>query len=294
MTFEEFFIKKKIDLAQLRRAQPDLYGEFREHYVKMGEKSFDHTKKYWFNRLRKDYLLPEIAAATDAEPVVAAAPAVKSEKALPPGTVAAKPVGFKPRFKAGAVPPPNTGTPTADTATPSPAKDAPGTTDAPAKPMGFKPRFKPGTTPVAKPEEPKPEATAETQTPTSEASETPEAPTKPLGFKPRFKAGVTPAAKPEEPTAETAATPVASNPTEKTAAPAKPLGFKPRFKAGVTPTAKPEEPEAAPKQQEEDQQKETTKEKPATPEDSEQPAKPLGFKPRFKAGITRPGKDRKG
>src|SRR5690606_24621809 len=206
MTFEEFFIKKKIDLAQLRRAQPDLYGEFREHYIKMGEKSFDHTKKYWFNRLRKDYLLPEIAAPADAEPVVAAAPAVKSEKVLPPGTAAAKPVGFKPRFKAGTVSPPNTGASTAEATTTPPAEDTPRTTtDTPAKPTGSKPRFKAGTTPVAKPEEPKPEATAETQTPTNETSEAAGTSAKPLGFKPRFKAGTTPVAKPEEPKPEATA-----------------------------------------------------------------------------------------
>jgi len=59
MTFEEFFKKKKIDLAQLKAAEPVLFAEFEIHYAQMGEKSFDHTKKYWFNNLRRLYHTPE-------------------------------------------------------------------------------------------------------------------------------------------------------------------------------------------------------------------------------------------
>jgi hypothetical protein len=59
MTFEEFFIKKKIDLDALHKAEPALYEEFKLHYAEMGPKSFDHTKKYWFNNLRKLYHLKE-------------------------------------------------------------------------------------------------------------------------------------------------------------------------------------------------------------------------------------------
>src|SRR5690606_25754528 len=99
MTFEEFFAKKKIDLTQLKRVQPALYEEFRGHYAQMGEKSFDHTKKYWFNRLRKEYLLMTEAAA---KPTTKTASAPISAPPANDGseTSSAKaPTGFKPRFK---------------------------------------------------------------------------------------------------------------------------------------------------------------------------------------------------
>ncbi len=59
LTFEEFFKKKRIDLQQLQHAEPALFAEFSRHYPLMGEKSFDHTKKYWFNNLRRLYPLAE-------------------------------------------------------------------------------------------------------------------------------------------------------------------------------------------------------------------------------------------
>lgn len=52
MTFEEFFLKKKIDLDSFKQGKPDVFAEFVAHYEVMSEKSFDHTKKYWFNNLR--------------------------------------------------------------------------------------------------------------------------------------------------------------------------------------------------------------------------------------------------
>ena len=159
MTFEEFFIKKKIDLTHLRQVHPSLYEEFRNHYAQMGEKSFDHTKKYWFNRLRKDFLLPDPVKPVPEKP---AAPAAKTTPASadnpetpssnqPP---AVKPAGFTPRFKPGvtATKPaaaqaqsgPETGTPETAKETPEPGPPAA------AKPVGFKPRFKPGITGVKK------------------------------------------------------------------------------------------------------------------------------------------------
>lgn len=60
LTFEDFFKKKKIDLQQLQQAEPAVYAEFNREYPLMGEKSFDHSKKYWFNNLRRTYPLPEI------------------------------------------------------------------------------------------------------------------------------------------------------------------------------------------------------------------------------------------
>lgn len=59
LTFEEFFKKKKIDLQHLQQAEPILFAEFRREYPLMGEKSFDYTKKYWFNNLRHLYPLPQ-------------------------------------------------------------------------------------------------------------------------------------------------------------------------------------------------------------------------------------------
>ncbi len=57
LTFEDFFKKKKINLELLQQAEPALFAEFNQHYFLMGEKSFDHTKKYWFNNLRRTYPL---------------------------------------------------------------------------------------------------------------------------------------------------------------------------------------------------------------------------------------------
>jgi hypothetical protein len=227
MTFEEFFTKKKIDLAMLQRAKPDLYEEFRQHYAQMGEKSFDHTKKYWFNRLRKDYLLEgeaTIPAGIPAPKPMASSAATTAkdpaapvaEAAKPTGLSSMSPSGFKPRFKAAAA------KSTPDSETPAEAASPP------AKPVGFKPRFKAGVTtpekaqPTSPPDEPAPEA-------------------KPLGFKPRFKAGTTSAPKPIESSAE-ASEPTkpeeedtAPTPENKAATPpTKPTGFKPRFKPGVT------------------------------------------------------------
>ena len=59
MTFEEFLVKKKIDLAQFKTAEPGLFLEFESHYSQMGEKSFDHSKKFLFNKLRRAYHLKE-------------------------------------------------------------------------------------------------------------------------------------------------------------------------------------------------------------------------------------------
>jgi hypothetical protein len=59
MTFEEFLIKKKIDPVQLKNAEQDFFNEFKSHFNEMGEKSFDHSKKFWFNKLRRANPLPE-------------------------------------------------------------------------------------------------------------------------------------------------------------------------------------------------------------------------------------------
>jgi hypothetical protein len=206
MTFEEFFKKKRIDLDALEKGNPALFFEFKTHFNQMGEKSFDHTKKYWFNNLRKIY---HLAAEIKTEKP-------KIENQLAEQTVtdtlneAAEPapapkLGFVPKFRAGATKP----------AAETPAEEK--KEDVPSAPKpGFTPRFKAAN--MAKPAEAP--ATEE-----NKAEET-TAPTPKPGFTPRFKAGVT---KPVEAAPEA--------PKEEVAPPAedKPkIGFTPRFKAGVT------------------------------------------------------------
>src|ERR1700748_2626338 len=100
MTFEDFFRKKKIDLAAFGKAEPVLFSEFKTHYEQMGEKSFDHTKKYWFNKLRLRFPAPvelkvekphidnPIAEQTITESLI--------ESSAPPSNI-----GFKPKFRPG-------------------------------------------------------------------------------------------------------------------------------------------------------------------------------------------------
>src|SRR5690606_31656368 len=213
-TFEEFFAKKKIDLQALRNAKPELYTEFHRHYHAMGEKSFDHTKKFWFNKLRKSYRLHEEEAPV--QKIETAAP----EQAVTTSSGTNKALGFKPKFRANVTKPiePEKSEPTADT--------NPTVTAQENKPAGFKPRFKAG---VTKTEDKAVEAPSP-----SESNE--EAVSKPAGFKPRFKAGVT---KTEDKVVEV---PPSSASNEDTVQ--KPAGFKPRFKAGVTKSVIKEEPEA--------------------------------------------------
>jgi len=308
MTFEEFFTKKKIDLKALKAADEPLFEEFRAHYSAMGEKSFDHSKKFWFNKLRKSYHLAEEAVVIkkpiQTDPVETAPTATD--------TTAAKPAGFKPRFKAAAPADPSNQKEepkTEPSTTPSEATDSEGT-ETP-KPAGFKPRFKPGIT--------KNTATIaeETSAPTDLSNDTAPETAKPTGFKPRFKPGVTKAA--DSTVNEGTSSPAEASDSSATEAP-KPTGFKPRFKAGLTKTASndssstvvpsaantdstqevdpPTEdlnakqiaaPEASPKPTdsntanptgEPQQNGDTTQEQTTT-------SKPTGFKPRFKAGLTK-------
>lgn len=97
LSFEEFFQKKKIDLQQMQRAEPALFAEFSKHYLLMGEKSFDHTKKYWFNQLRRTFPFQQ-----EAKPHAVKAEAI-SEMAIQ-GVVAAAAQNLdrtleKPKFK---------------------------------------------------------------------------------------------------------------------------------------------------------------------------------------------------
>ncbi|MGO3194323.1 MAG: hypothetical protein ACTIKE_09930, partial [Sphingobacterium sp.] len=208
-TFEEFFNKKKIDLSLLQKADRPLYEEFRNHYAQMGEKSFDHTKKFWFNSLRKKYHLniaPAVKTAVKTE-----APTVQSPDAK---ETSPAPARFKSRSKA--------------TAAAGPTEQSLAAEAAESKPAGFKPRFKPGTTKPAL-EQPGKETKEVPEVP-EQAAELPTS-SRPTGFKPRFKAGLTkPAAEPDKETKEVSEVP--EEPTEQPPA-SKPAGFKPRFKAGV-------------------------------------------------------------
>ncbi|WP_293900624.1 hypothetical protein [Sphingobacterium sp. UBA5670] len=250
MTFEEFFIKKKIDLKALKAADGPLFEEFKAHYSAMGEKSFDHSKKFWFNKLRKSFHLKE-------EETPAAKPAVKQAVIDTPtdtsGAEATKPAGFKPRFKAAI-------TPAVDEAKTTEAPDS-AKTETDSAPTGFKPRFKAGVTKA-------PDAAATTPASEETTEETAPSAPKPTGFKPRFKAGVTKA--PDV----AATTPASEEATDETTPSApKPTGFKPRFKAGVTKA--PDTAATTPASEE------------ATDETTPSAPKPTGFKPRFKAGVTK-------
>jgi hypothetical protein len=269
MTFEEFFIKKKIDLKALKAADGPLFEEFKAHYSAMGEKSFDHSKKFWFNKLRKSFHLAEEETVI-AKPIVKqVTPDTASETSSIP---TAKPAGFKPRFKA-----PSTAVEDEAQATSKQeiADSAESTPDS--IPAGFKPRFKAGVTKA-------PDAAASTPTSEETTDEATTSAPKPTGFKPRFKAGVTKA-----PDAA-ASTPTSEETTDEatTSAP-KPTGFKPRFKAGITKTETAEQtqlpdtkddvsPDASVKTEPENNSPKT--QEPAV-------SKPTGFKPRFKAGITK-------
>ena len=308
MTFEEFFIKKKIDLAQLQRAKPALYEEFRSHYEQMGEKSFDHTKKYWFNRLRKDYRLTESApvgtkADTPASTQPLASGALSGTAAPSTGLSSVSPSGFKPRFKPGTTKP----APSAESTENKPAESKSSVDEVPQKanaPAGFKPRFKSGAAkpdPSAESTENKPaeskssvdEASPKTVDPAAETAVQRDAPeqasqiTSPTGFKPRFKAGVTKPATPQEPAKDPESqTPAQPEPSDPAAAPqeipeqtpAKPIGFKPRFKPGITKPAAPTEPT----------ENKLAESKPPIEEVPQKANAPTGFKPRFKAGVTKP------
>ncbi|WP_299286801.1 hypothetical protein [uncultured Mucilaginibacter sp.] len=97
LTFEEFFKKKRIDLQQLQQAEPSLFVEFSKHYPLMGEKSFDHTKKYWFNNLRRLYPL-----ATEAKPHKVQAEAISQTAVQGVAVAAAQNVDAgieRPKFK---------------------------------------------------------------------------------------------------------------------------------------------------------------------------------------------------
>ena len=229
MTFEEFFLKKKIDLELFKKGNLDLYIEFKAHFEQMSDKSFDHTKKYWFNDLRRQFPLSE-------EKEIALKEALKPKDSIPNTAITdeikgaievltPKPAGFKPRFKAPSLA--ESERPNAESQKPKAesekTKDEQKEVTA-FKPAGFKPRFKAGVTKPVEQEE-KVESTSSEENILQE--DEPKI-TKTAGFKPRFKASNL--AEGEKPKAESGK--IKDENTE--VIPSKPVGFKPRFKAGQT------------------------------------------------------------
>ncbi|MEO7213799.1 hypothetical protein [Mucilaginibacter sp.] len=324
MTFEEFFQKKRIDLTSLQVGEPALFFEFKTHFEQMGEKSFDHTKKYWFNKLRLLYhLAPEqkpekmhlenrLAEQTILETLTESIPEpskpveskVESQgsKGEETETIAEsstpKPAGFKPRFNPKMVAPKaetkegKVVEPTQPGATPVAATPVSSAEPLAPKPAGFKPRFN------AKVMAPKTEAAEEkvedTLLPEStdpEASAEPPAP-KPAGFKPRFNAKMM-APKPEvvEEKVEGTSQPEDIAPETPTELPApKPAGFKPRFNAKMMAPKPAEEGQPNPEITEPVAETTVAIETAAEPDISadETTPKPVGFKPRFNAAKMKP------
>lgn len=96
MTFEEFFNKKRINLELMAEADPTLYAEFKSHFNLMGEKSFDHSKKFWFNKLRHLY---HLAIVTKDKAVVIEPNLAAQAKPLQSPTIEISPPVGKPAFK---------------------------------------------------------------------------------------------------------------------------------------------------------------------------------------------------
>lgn len=322
MTFEEFFNKKRIDLVALKAAEPNLFAEFEKHFTQMGEKSFDHTKKYWFNKLRLQYhLAPEqkpekihlenqLAEQTIVETLTESIPA--------PST------GFKPRFKPGMARKPAqtsdvkdlpftdsaTSTPEVNEAAQAKDQDPPfqqekaamqdiadntaRTTDTgevkaetPASKPGFKPRFNIKMTQGDGPQTKDFDKEVEPEKSTNEPEGSSEPSTPKPAFKPRFKMQMAAPrlAEAEEvkPEAEPAKEAIEPNPEVNVAAP-KP-GFKPRFNMKAM-APKPDEAEAAKVEELAEETKPIEEEKPVV-EDAPTTTKPA-FKPRFNAKTTKP------
>lgn len=174
MTFEEFLIKKKIDLAQFQNAEPVLFSEFRKHYSHMGPKSFDHTKKFLFNKLRRAYHLKEEPKPLPAKDVIEVNEIASQAEPLLSPTIEA--TVYTPRFRAGGTAKKeNAESPKLKSESESESKEqASGNQAKPA----YTPRFKPQ--PAKSPE----------AIPAEEAKATSSEPAK-TAFKPRFKPGMT-------------------------------------------------------------------------------------------------------
>ena len=265
MLFEEFFKKKKIDLAALQKDESALYAEFETHFEQMGEKSFDHTKKYWFNKLRRRFpLAPEIKT----EKVHMANPIAEQTvtESLIEAVTAAPKLGFAPKFKANLAKPAETVEDKKEVA-PTPKADPLESATPPAHKVGFVPRFKAAN--MAKPAEVAEEKKEEQETPKAEPVENPK-PAPKVGFVPRFKAAnmAKPAGVNEDNKDESEAP--KTEPFEN-AAPAPKLGFTPKFKTAAT---------AKPAEITENNKDDAAEENPSLNSAANTEAKPV-YKPRF-------------
>lgn len=127
----------------MQKAEPSLFSEFKTHFEQMGEKSFDHTKKYWFNKLRHLYhLAAEIKIEKPAIPNPLAEQTVTESLDEMAEVKPVPKVGFVPRFKASNIPKPAVEQEKKEekpAAPPEPVPDNPPETPS-AKPA-YKPRF---------------------------------------------------------------------------------------------------------------------------------------------------------
>jgi hypothetical protein len=216
MTFEEFFKKKRVDLIALEKAEPTLFSEFKAHYEQMGEKSFDHTKKYWFNKTRRQY--PLATEVKTEKPQIANPIAEQTITESLTETVPASPsvpkVGFTPKFRAANMAKPvvedkKEELPAATTEPVTPSAES-----APVKPAGFVPRFKM-----------KPKVDAEESAPPPPSPQTSEVTEAKPAYVPKFKM------KPKAETEEIAIPPTTINEAPSAPEPVaeKKPAYKPRF-----------------------------------------------------------------
>jgi len=211
MIFEEFFKKKRIDLDALQKGMPELFSEFKTHYDQMGEKSFDHTKKYWFNKIRREYPLA-IEAKTEKVKIDNPLAEQTVTESLIENNAPAPKLGFVPKFKAAAPKPAST-----EAAEESKITDQPEATSAPK--LGFKPKFKAANMP-------KPEVAGNPEE--NKTTDQPEAtPAPKLGFKPKFKPA-TPA-NVEQPAEQTSTEKIEDTSTDPTEDVVPKPAYKPRF-----------------------------------------------------------------
>ena len=195
MTFEEFLIKKKIDAIQLKAKEQAFFSEFESHFLQMGEKSFDHSKKFWFNKLRRAYHLKEEPKPVKEEAKIDEIPASAQNKPVNE-VINQEKSAYVPRFKA----------PSAQKADQSAQNIESDPTPA------YVPRFKAAI------------KTAEKIEDTGLNKEESEEKAKPI-YKPRFKAQI--------PTQEEKLPEMPAEAIPQSDEPAKPA-YKPRFKPGLT------------------------------------------------------------
>lgn len=195
MTFEEFLIKKKIDAIQLKAKEQMFFSEFESHFLQMGEKSFDHSKKFWFNKLRRAYHLKEEPKPVKEEAKIDEIPASAQNKPVN-GAINQEKPAYVPRFKAASAQKADQSAQNIES-DPTPA---------------YVPRFKAAI------------KTAEKIEDTGQDKEESEEKAKPI-YKPRFKAQI-PAQEEKLPEMPAEAIPQSDEP-------AKPA-YKPRFKPGLT------------------------------------------------------------